>query len=159
VRRAHHCGTPAFGVCFGHQLIGWAFGGVVVRNPHGWEIGSHDVEVNEEGRRDPLFDGLPSSLRVNLTHEDILDPVSLDGTPLRGLAQSARCQLQAVAIDEHVRAVQFHPEITGPICRAYIEARRERLVDQDPDVLMRATTDSAHGVSVLRNFRRAFVGS
>src|SRR5262245_10089655 len=53
VVRAHAAGTPTLGVCFGHQLIGWAFGGRVVENPLGWEIGSHDIDVHDHGRGDP----------------------------------------------------------------------------------------------------------
>ena len=157
VRRAHGCGTPTLGVCFGHQLIAHAFGARVVRNPLGWEIGSHDVEVHDHGRADPLFDELPARLTVNLTHEDIVDQASLAGTPLRNLAASERCAVQVLAVDDHVRAVQFHPEIDGAICRAYILARRRLLQDQDPDALLAATGDSAHGVAVLRNFKRRFV--
>src|SRR5688572_23870210 len=101
VRPAHACGTPTLGVCFGHQLVGWPFGGRVIENPKGWEIGRHDVEVNGHGGGDRLFDGLPARLRVNLTHRDIIDPESLDGTPLRNLASSERCPVQALAVGEH----------------------------------------------------------
>jgi GMP synthase (glutamine-hydrolysing) len=157
VRRAHACGTPTLGVCFGHQLVAHAFGARVVRNPKGWEIGSHDIEVNDHGRTDPLFDGLPPRLRVNLTHEDIVDPDSLAGTGLTNLAKSARCDIQVLAVDDHVRTVQFHPEIDGAICRAYILARKQLLADQDPDALLAATVDSAHGVTVMKNFKQRFV--
>ena len=157
VKRAHACGTPTFGVCFGHQLVAHAFGARVVRNPKGWEIGSHDVEVNDDGHRDPLFAGLPRRLRVNLTHEDIVDPSSLEGTGLRNLAASSRCHVQVLAVDDHVRTVQFHPEIDGAICRAYIESRRRLLVDQDADALLAGTADSAHGVAVMKNFKTSFV--
>src|SRR5690349_9646132 len=38
-------GTPTFGICFGHQMLGQALGGEVGRNPNGREIGSVEVEV------------------------------------------------------------------------------------------------------------------
>jgi GMP synthase (glutamine-hydrolysing) len=155
VRRAHECGTPTLGVCFGHQLVAWAFGARVVQNPRGWEIGSHGIEVNEPGRADRLFEGLGARLRVNLTHRDIVDPASLAGTRLRNLATSERCAVQALAVDDHVRAVQFHPEITGAICKAYILARRHLV--EDAGELLAGAGDSADGVAVLRNFRKHFV--
>jgi GMP synthase (glutamine-hydrolysing) len=156
IRRAYEVGTPTLGVCFGHQLIAWAFGGRVMKNPLGWEIGSLDVWLGDEGARDPLFAGLPSRLRVNLTHEDMVDPAAL-GDGVRALAASERCAVQALAVGTHVRGVQFHPEISGAVCRSYIEARRTRLGDQDPDALLARTGDSPHAVAVMRNFRRHFV--
>jgi GMP synthase (glutamine-hydrolysing) len=157
LRRAYDAGTPTLGICFGHQLIAYTFGGKVKRNPRGWEIGTCEVTLNPHGAADPLFDGLDSTLRVNLTHEDVVCPDSLVGSTLRNLATSELCDVQALAYGDHVRGVQFHPEISGAICSAYIDARRHLLTDRDPDALIARTRDSEQGVAVMRNFRRHFV--
>ena len=155
VRRAYDAGTPTLGVCFGHQLLGYAFGAKVVRNPQGWEIGTCDVTIDDTSETiDPLFEGLAPRIRVNFTHEDMVEPTSLDGSGLRNLAKSPRCAVQALAMGDHVRSIQFHPEVSGAICRAYIDARRSLL--RDPDALIASATDAPDGEMVLRNFRRLF---
>jgi GMP synthase-like glutamine amidotransferase len=45
VRTAHANGTPMVGVCFGHQLIAQALGGVVSKSEKGWGIGRHVYRV------------------------------------------------------------------------------------------------------------------
>jgi GMP synthase (glutamine-hydrolysing) len=152
VVRARDAGTPLLGVCFGHQLIGRAAGGRVVVNPAGWEIGTCRVEIGDHGRRDWLFDGLPDALDVNLTHRDAIDPHTLPAE-VRVLAGNDKTPIQAVAWGEHVRGVQFHPEITGAVARKYVAYRRHLLHGQDPEALIARTVDSPHGVKVLRNFR------
>jgi GMP synthase (glutamine-hydrolysing) len=152
VVRAHDAGTPLLGVCFGHQLIGRAAGAKVVVNPTGWEIGTCEVRIHDHGQKDPLFTGLPPSLQVNLTHRDAIDPATLPGD-VTVLAESDQTEVQAVAWGEHVRGIQFHPEISGAVARAYIDYRRHLLTDRDPDALHARTADSPHGIAVLRNFR------
>jgi len=152
VRRAHDVGTPLLGVCFGHQLIGHAFGGRVVANPWGWEVGTRDVQLTDEGRRDPLFAGLPARLRVNLTHRDIIDPASCP-SGLRVLAHNDAAALQAVAVGSHTWGVQFHPEVSAAIMRGYIDARRPVLADRDCDALHARSADCPDAVAILRNFR------
>jgi GMP synthase (glutamine-hydrolysing) len=153
VIRAHAFGTPVLGVCFGHQLIGKCFGAAVVENPKGWEIGTWEVHLNARGKADPLFEGLPETLHVNLTHQDMVGV----GGSLTVLASNSQTDVQAIAVDEHVRGIQFHPELSGVITRGYIDARRALLVGQDPDALIQRTGDCPHGVAVLRNFRKNFV--
>ena len=150
VHAAHDAGTPVLGVCFGHQLLAWAFGGRVVVNPRGWEIGTHHVDVTDEGATDPLFAGVARRLRVNLTHRD--EVVDLPAA-IRVLATNPWTGVQALAIGEHLRGIQFHPEITGPIVRAYAEARRGLLVDQDVEALLASACDAPDAIAVLRAFR------
>jgi GMP synthase (glutamine-hydrolysing) len=154
VIHAHDVGVPVLGVCFGHQLIGRAFGARVVKNPVGFEIGTTTVELTPAGRDDPLFDGLPPILRVNLTHFDMVD----DAPPRLGLlATNDHTPIQALAIGDHVRGVQFHPEITGPIMRAYLQARRHLVKHRDPDALLAEIDDTPEAARVIQNFVRHFV--
>ncbi|MER2509029.1 MAG: aminodeoxychorismate/anthranilate synthase component II [Amaricoccus sp.] len=98
--------TPLIGVCLGHQAIGQAFGGEVVRAGeivHG-KLGS--IRHTGEG----LFAGLPSPFNATRYHSLIVDRPSLpdclevtadlaDGT-IMGLAHRAL----------PIHGVQFHPE-------------------------------------------------
>lgn len=153
VEDAYQAGTPVLGVCFGHQLLGRVFGAAVVENPIGWEIGTCEVEVVE---RDPLFDGLAPRLRVNLTHRDMVDPATLPPS-VRVLAGNAATPVQALAVGDHVRGIQFHPEVSGAVARGYIEARRHLLAGCDVDALVRGAVDCPDGVAVMQNFKRRFV--
>ena len=162
VRTAHAGQTPLLGVCFGHQLIGAALDGRVIRNPRGWALGSYEIALSDAGRDDPLFAGLPARFHVNLSHQDIVDQGSLAHVPgLRVLADNARAAVQALAVGPHTRGVQFHPEFSGPITAAYIEARRETLAEDAmqrdapedlPERRLAEVRDCPEGAQVLHNF-------
>jgi anthranilate synthase/aminodeoxychorismate synthase-like glutamine amidotransferase len=99
--------TPILGVCLGHQCIGAAYGGDVVRGVrpvHGkTSIISHDGTS--------IFAGLPSPLRVARYHSLVIAKPSLPPS-LRILA-TARDDGAIMAVEhrEHrVIGVQFHPE-------------------------------------------------
>lgn len=125
VRDAAAAGVPVLGVCFGHQLVGYAWGGRVRQNPNGWEVGTVDVELTDEGARDPLFAELPRRLRVIQSHQD---EVGTLGAETRLLSTSAHTPHQAIAVGAHVRGVQFHPEMSAPIIRRVMEHRRTLLL-------------------------------
>lgn len=153
---AYKTGVPTLGVCFGHQLIAHALAGKVLRNPRGWEIGSLDVELTDEGLQDPLFEGLERTFAVNLSHEDIVDQDSLP-KEIRVLGKNDKTDVQMLAASDHVRGVQFHPEFSGAVLRDYIRARRALLDGQDADALIARVHDPAAGKKVVQNFRRHFV--
>lgn len=115
---------PVLGVCFGHQLLAHAYGGRVVRNPLGREIGTVEVELTAHGQADPLFRGVPRRFAVQATHEDLV-PEPPEGTVV--LAGNANTAIQALAFRPCSRGVQFHPEVRPDAMRALIQARAERL--------------------------------
>lgn len=167
IQRAHADDLPLLGVCFGHQLIGAALGGRVVRNPRGWQLASAEIQLNDEGRRDPLFRELPERFGVNLSHQDIVCETSLPSArELRVLAANPKAAIQALAVGPRMRGVQFHPEFSGAITSAYVHARRAVLIEgaqltgvaeDHPDHVLSLVRDSPEGERVMHNFVSEFV--
>jgi GMP synthase (glutamine-hydrolysing) len=97
-------GLPFLGICFGHQLIGSAYGSEVV------DLG-HNVRAFKEVKllgSDPILDGLPGSIRVSESHRQAIVSVP-DG--FRHLAASATSQVEAIGHKSRpIYGLQFHPE-------------------------------------------------
>jgi len=99
-------GVPLFGVCLGHQAIGQAFGGTVVRAPAPVHGKVHDIH---HGGSD-VFAGLPSPVRATRYHSLV---VRREGMPeaLQVTAETADGLVMGVAHrDLPIWGVQFHPE-------------------------------------------------
>jgi len=97
---------PILGVCLGHQAIGAAFGGRVIRAPklmHG-----KTSEIEHDGRT--IFQGLPQSFIATRYHSLIVERKSLP----RELEVSAETEDGTIMGFRHrklrVEGVQFHPE-------------------------------------------------
>jgi GMP synthase-like glutamine amidotransferase len=99
---------PYFGVCLGHQLLCSALGGEVAPAAEP-EVGVHEVELTEDGRRDPLMVGVAARMKVMQWH---LAEVKRIPQGARVLAGSPRTAIQCVAVDSHAVATQFHCEFT-----------------------------------------------
>jgi anthranilate synthase/aminodeoxychorismate synthase-like glutamine amidotransferase len=99
--------TPILGVCLGHQCIGAAYGGDIVRA--GRPRHGRTSPVVHDGTN--VFAGLPSPLHVARYHSLVIAPGSVPA-PLRVLATAADDgEIMAVAHRTHpVVGVQFHPE-------------------------------------------------
>jgi anthranilate synthase/aminodeoxychorismate synthase-like glutamine amidotransferase len=98
---------PILGVCLGHQCIGAAYGGEVVRA--GRPRHGRTSVVSHDGTN--LFAGLPTPLRVTRYHSLAIARPSLPES-LRVLATADDDgEIMAVEHREHpVVGVQFHPE-------------------------------------------------
>lgn len=150
-------GTPLFGICFGHQMIAQALGGLVAKNPRGREIGTVEVRVVPHDPRDPVLDGLGDRFLANNTH---VDSVVKLPPGARVVAETDLEPHAAFAIGETVRCVQFHPEIDGDAMRGYVEARAHLISAEgrDPAPILASATDAPGGAATLRNFVRHVVG-
>ena len=99
---------PILGVCLGHQAIGEAYGGRVVRAAHVMHGKTSPVEHRGEG----LFAGLPSPLDVMRYHSLVVERDSLP-SELEVIAHASDdpTEIHAVRHRAHpVWGVQFHPE-------------------------------------------------
>ena len=97
---------PILGVCLGHQAIGAAFGGKVIRAPvvmHG-----KTSEIHHDGRT--IFHGLPQNFRATRYHSLIVERKSLPGD-LEISADTADGIIMGLRHRQvKVEGVQFHPE-------------------------------------------------
>jgi anthranilate synthase/aminodeoxychorismate synthase-like glutamine amidotransferase len=98
---------PILGVCLGHQCIGAAYGGDIVRA--GRPLHGRTSSVAHDGSS--IFAGLPSPLRVARYHSLVIARSSLPHS-LRVIASADDDgEIMAVEHREHpVVGVQFHPE-------------------------------------------------
>jgi anthranilate synthase component II len=99
---------PTLGVCLGHQAIGEAYGGRVVRARHVMHGKASMVRHDGTG----LFDGLPTPLSVMRYHSLIVERESFP-SELEVLAVSTEdpTEIHALRHRTHpVWGVQFHPE-------------------------------------------------
>jgi anthranilate synthase component 2 len=102
--------TPILGVCLGHQSIGAAYGGDVVRAQRVMHGKTSPIRHTGED----IFQGLPSPLTVARYHSLVIEPSTLPAE-LEVLATTdepgSETEIQAVRHREHpVWGVQFHPE-------------------------------------------------
>lgn len=97
---------PLFGVCLGHQAIGQAFGGKVVRAPklmHGKTSG-----ITHEGAG--IFKDIPSPVTVTRYHSLTIEPSSMPAC-LEVTAQTDDGIIMGVSHKtKPIHGVQFHPE-------------------------------------------------
>jgi anthranilate synthase component II len=111
--RAAAAGVPVLGVCLGHQAIGEAFGGRVVRA----DRLMHGKTTPVAHRGHPLFEGIPTPFEAMRYHSLVVSPDGLpeeleitawsddraEGSEIMGLSHESL----------PVHGVQFHPESVG----------------------------------------------
>ena len=106
VIREFHTTVPLLGVCLGHQSIGYAFGGEVVRADrimHG-----KVSPVEHDGKT--IFAGLPNPFTAGRYHSLVVRPESLPEC-LEVSARTAEGEIMGIRHKEYpVEGIQFHPE-------------------------------------------------
>jgi len=106
VIREFHQTLPIMGICLGHQSIGYAFGGDIVRADrimHG-----KVSPVSHDGKT--IFTGLPNPFTAGRYHSLVVRPETLPDC-LEVSAQTAEGEIMGLRHKEYpVEGIQFHPE-------------------------------------------------
>lgn len=141
---------PYLGICLGGQLLAAALGEKVVSNR--WEeLGTLPVSLTPEGEEDLLFCGIAETFTTFQWHHDSFD------IPAGGvlLASSAACPHQAFRVGSSAWGLQFHPEVTETIIRAWCAWDHETAVQADSLVEKFLANALPYGVTarqLLNNF-------
>jgi anthranilate synthase component 2 len=99
--------VPLLGVCLGHQAIGQAFGGKVVRAPR--PMHGKTSTVTHDGR--DLFAGIPSPFTATRYHSLVVDRASFPAALEIAATSDDDHLVMALRHREHpIFGVQFHPE-------------------------------------------------
>lgn len=99
---------PTLGVCLGHQAIGEAYGGRIVRA--GRVMHGKTSRVEHDGTA--VFANIQSPMQVMRYHSLVIEPSSMPASlTVTARAQDEPTEIHAVKHREHpVWGVQFHPE-------------------------------------------------
>ncbi|PLX96495.1 MAG: GMP synthase [Desulfuromonas sp.] len=142
---------PLFGICYGHQLLAKAAGGVVDYHPAGKEIGTVEIHCQSEAATDPLFHDLPQDFTGHTTHSQSV----LELPP--GAVRLAANNFEPNHAFRHgcsAWGVQFHPEYSTTIMRAYIEEQATELEASGRDLqqLLAKVRETPIATLILKRF-------
>ena len=143
--------VPVLGVCYGHQLLAHAFGGNVDYHPQGRESGTHKVTLTAAAASDALFGTMPKQFPTQLTHKQSV----LNLPPQAVLLGASDFEPhQAFRIGECAWGVQFHPEFSDEIMRAYLAIQAPAIDAEggDSESLLAAVTPAPDASSLLQRF-------
>ena len=124
IRNWIDAGKPLLGICFGHQCIARALGGVdQVHKSKTPEFGWTKIEQDEAS---PLFEGLPKSYYSFSSHHDEVIKVPHG---FKKTVHSDKCAIQGIDhVSKPIFGLQFHPEkdLSGmDRVMAYLKAKKE----------------------------------
>ncbi|MDY3792934.1 MAG: bifunctional anthranilate synthase component II/anthranilate phosphoribosyltransferase [Oscillospiraceae bacterium] len=98
---------PIFGICLGHQSIGEAFGGNIIRAKAPMHGKASVIKIDSTC---PIFSGLPDKITAARYHSLIIERETLPDC-LKITAETEDGEIMAVAHKDYpIYGVQFHPE-------------------------------------------------
>src|SRR6266568_4227880 len=124
-------GTPAFGSCWGLQVLTTAAGGAVRKNPKGREIGfGRSIRLTEPGRKHPMYVGKPEVFNAPTVP---LDEVETVAPGMTVLATNQVSDVQSAEIKYNggtAWGVQYHPEYPLHEISTIVRRIGPRLIDE-----------------------------
>lgn len=144
IRRLDEKKKNILGICFGHQVVASALGGVVSKNPKGWEFSVCPFKLKDEVK--PIFG--KEEINLIYSHQDIVEKLP-EG--VQNLGGNELTEYQGFIKGNHILTLQGHPEFNsvalipilkknlnlGRIDQSYYDDSMDRL-SKETDSLMLA---------------------
>ncbi|NOT13565.1 MAG: glutamine amidotransferase [Methylococcaceae bacterium] len=142
---------PFLGICFGHQILAFAMGGEVDYHPQGREIGTVAISLTDEGQKDHLLGSLPARFMAHKSHAQSV--LQLPAQAVK-LAENAFESHHAFRLGNNAWGLQFHPEFSADIMKAYVREYTGDLLSagQDVDAIKAAVCDTDEMNALLKRF-------
>jgi len=131
IPKVMECNIPLLGICFGHQLLAMAMGGYSDYPPKGREIGTVSIKLSPEGRQDRLLGYLANEFKAHTTHAQTI--IKLPEHALTLAANPIEAH-HAFRLGDSAWGVQFHPEFSADIMKAYVNEQAVALQGKGHDV-------------------------
>lgn len=122
IRQLHASNKKLIGICFGHQLIAKALGGVVIQSPKGWGLG---ISNNHITQIKPWMNPQQDQFKLPVSHQD---QVTLLPDNAEILASNDFCPFYMVQI-KNALTIQGHPEFSITYLQSVIKEDRKAILD------------------------------
>lgn len=144
---------PVLAICYGHQLLAKSLGGISGYHENGIEIGSVDINLEENAKDDEIFSKLQNSFKAHTIHSQTVIELPKNATRL---AFNNHDKNHAFRVGNCAWGVQFHPEFDENIMNLYINEVAKKK-DLDVEKLTSKSENTHVSTSILREFERLFL--
>ena len=150
VREIAQADKYCIGVCFGHQMLGEAMGGKVLKSTMGWCVGVHQFEVIENRAW-----MIPASPTVNLVMS-CQDQIQILPPNSKVIAKAPKCPVGIIQIGDKMLGIQGHPEFSIDYVKYLMEDRTNKIGEQTVREGMESLNNPTHN-DILANWINSFI--
>lgn len=145
--------VPLLAICYGHQLLAKSLGGVSGYHENGMEIGSVDINLEENAKNDEIFSKLQNSFKAHTIHSQTVIKLPKNATRL---AFNNHDKNHAFRVGSCAWGVQFHPEFDENIMNLYIKEVAKKK-DLDVEKLTSFSENTNVATTILKEFERLYL--
>lgn len=151
IRSIDHSNIPILGICFGHQLLAYTYGGKVGYHPEGPEYGQSRIRKVGNEHSDPIFRELPEEFSGYVAHYQSVLQLPEHACVLAANDFEAS---HGVKFKNNIWGMQFHPEFNAKIAYHYLKYQEEVLIRRGyrMDQLYEQIQEVEYGKQILQRF-------